>query len=185
MQNGVYTIQDQSRCFILICFQLVCPSIILWLPNNISCRPIFLKLEELLYILSKMHYMYYSHNHQCFVVECLLSLYTSFVLMLLIHHYASVQSLNSSTYTSDKLIFLLMLWSIVLCSFYPRPVLAFGYCRWLRLSVCVCGKHLLVRAITCHGFKLESPNLDHKSKTPWLRSLLFWGVIDLELQGQI
>ena len=49
----------------------------------------------------------------------------------------------------------------------------------------VCGKHLLVRAITCHAFKLESPNLDHKSKTPWLRSLLFWGVIDLELQGQI
>ena len=69
--------------------------------------------------------------------------------------------------------------------FYPRPVLAFGYCRWLRLSVCVCGKHLLVRAITCHAFKLESPNLDHKSKTPWLRSLLFWGVNDLELQGQI
>ena len=69
--------------------------------------------------------------------------------------------------------------------FYPRPVLAFGYCRWLRLSVCVCGKHLLVRAITCHAFKLESPNLDPKSKTPWLRSLLFFGVIDLELQGQI
>ena len=59
--------------------------------------------------------------------------------------------------------------------YYPRPVLAFGYCRWLRLSVCVCGKHLLVRAITCHAFKLESPNLDNKSKTPWLRSLLFWG----------
>ena len=52
-------------------------------------------------------------------------------------------------------------------------------------SVCVCGNHLLVRTITCRAFKLESPNLDHKSKTPWLRSLLFWGVIDLELQGQI
>ena len=51
--------------------------------------------------------------------------------------------------------------------------------------VCVCGNHLLVRAITCHPFKLESPNLDQKSKTPWLRSLLFWGLIDLELQGQI
>ena len=24
-----------------------------------------------------------------------------------------------------------------LCCFYPRPVLAFGYCRCLRLSVCV------------------------------------------------
>ena len=75
--------------------------------------------------------------------------------------------------------------SIHFIRFYPRPVLAFGYCCWLRLSVCVCGNHLLVRAITCHAFKLESPNLDHKSKTPWLRSLLFWGVIDLELQGQI
>ena len=51
--------------------------------------------------------------------------------------------------------------------------------------VCVCGNHLLVRTITCHPFKLESPNLDQKSKTPWLRSLLFWGLIDLELQGQI
>ena len=73
--------------------------------------------------------------------------------------------------------------------FYPRPVLAFGYCRCLRLSVCVsvrpCVNHELVRAITCHPFKLESPNLDHKCKTPWLRSLLFLGLIDLELQGQI
>ena len=39
-------------------------------------------------------------------------------------------------------------------SFYPRPVLAFGYCRCLRLcvcvclSVCLCVNHLLVRAIT-------------------------------------
>ena len=24
------------------------------------------------------------------------------------------------------------------CGFYPRPVLAFGYCRCLRLCVCVC-----------------------------------------------
>ena len=35
------------------------------------------------------------------------------------------------------------------------------------VCVCVCGNHLLVRAITCHPFKLESPNLDQKSKTPW------------------
>ena len=73
--------------------------------------------------------------------------------------------------------------------FYPRPVLAFGYCHCLRLSVCVsvcvCGKHLLVRAITQHQFKLGSPNLDNRCKRPWLRSLLFWGVIDLDLQGQI
>ena len=74
-------------------------------------------------------------------------------------------------------------------NFYPRPVLAFGYCRCLRLSVCpsvrVCGNHLLVRAITRHPFKLGSPNLDHRCKRPWLRSLLFCGVIDLDLQGQI
>ena len=69
--------------------------------------------------------------------------------------------------------------------FYPRPVLAFGYCRCLRLSfcvsvrpsVCLCGKHLLVRAITHHPFKLGSPNLYHRCKIPWLRSLLFfWGL---------
>ena len=64
--------------------------------------------------------------------------------------------------------------------FYPRPVLAFGYCRCLRQSVTK-----FVRAITHHPFKLGSPNLDHRCKRPWLRSLLFWGVIDLDLQGQI
>ena len=78
---------------------------------------------------------------------------------------------------------------VYLWFFYPRPVLAFGYCRCLRLSVCVCvhvcGKHLLVRMITHHPFKLGSPNLDHRCKRPWLRSLLFCGVIDLGLQGQI
>ena len=73
--------------------------------------------------------------------------------------------------------------------FYPRPVLAFGYCRCLRLSVCVsvrpCVNHELVRAITHDPFQLGSPNLGHRCKRPWLRSLLFWGVIDLDLQGQI
>ena len=48
-----------------------------------------------------------------------------------------------------------------------------------------------VRAITHHPFKLGSPNLDHRCKRPWLRSLLFLGggggggVIDLDLQGLI
>ena len=42
-----------------------------------------------------------------------------------------------------------------------------------------------VRAITQHLFKLGSPNLDRRCKRPWLRSLLFFGVIDLDLQGQI
>ena len=53
------------------------------------------------------------------------------------------------------------------------------------VSVRVCGNHLLVHTITHHPFKLGSPNLDHRCKRPWLRSLLFWGVIDLDLQGQI
>ena len=80
-------------------------------------------------------------------------------------------------------------------NFYPRPVMAFGYCRCLRLSVCVCVcvcmcvcvsvNHQFVRTITCHPLKLQSPNLDQKCKTPWLRSLLFLGFIDLDLQGQI
>ena len=76
-------------------------------------------------------------------------------------------------------------------SFYPRPVLAFGYCRWLRLCVCVslclcvCINHGLVHTITHHSFKLESPNLEQRCKRPWLRSLRVLGVIDLDLQGQI
>ena len=73
--------------------------------------------------------------------------------------------------------------------FYPGPVLAFGYCRCLRLSVCVsicvCSNHMLVRAITHHPFEIGSPNVDHRCKRPWLRSILFWGVIDPDLQGQI
>ena len=55
------------------------------------------------------------------------------------------------------------------------------------VSVClyVCVNHEFVRAITLHPFKLESPNLKRRCKTPCLRSLLFCGVIDLDLQGQI
>ena len=53
------------------------------------------------------------------------------------------------------------------------------------VCVCVCINHLLVRTITRHLFKLGSPNLVQRSKTPWLRCLLFWGAIDLDLQGQI
>ena len=63
--------------------------------------------------------------------------------------------------------------------FYRRPFLAFGYCRCLCLfvcvSVCVCGNHMLVVKITHHLFELGSPNLDHRCKRPWLRSLLILG----------
>ena len=55
------------------------------------------------------------------------------------------------------------------------------------VCVCVnlCVNHLLVHVITRDPFKLGLPNLDQRCKRPWLRSLLFWGVIDLDLQGQI
>ena len=42
-----------------------------------------------------------------------------------------------------------------------------------------------VRAITHQPFKLRSPNLDQRCKRHWLRSLLFCGTIDRDLQGQI
>ena len=55
------------------------------------------------------------------------------------------------------------------------------------VCVCVClsVNHQLVCAISHQLFKLESPNSDQRCKRPWLRSLLFLGTIDLELQGQI
>ena len=79
--------------------------------------------------------------------------------------------------------------------YYPRPVLAFGYCHrlclWVCVSVClcvcvcVCINHELVRTITHRPFKLGSPSLDQRCKIPWFRSLLFVGMIDLDLQYQI
>ena len=66
-----------------------------------------------------------------------------------------------------------------LYTFYPRPVLAFGYCHRLRLCVCVCVSVwvsiFLVRAITQGQLKLGSSNLDQRCKTPMLSSVLFWG----------
>ena len=56
-----------------------------------------------------------------------------------------------------------MLWYWV--GFYPRPVLAFGYCRCLRVSV----NHELVSAITRHNFELKPPNLDQKMQTILLK----------------
>ena len=53
------------------------------------------------------------------------------------------------------------------------------------LCVSVCVNHELLRTITHRLFKLGSPNLDQRCKTHWFRSLLFLGMIDLDLQGQI
>ena len=47
------------------------------------------------------------------------------------------------------------------------------------VCVCVCINHLIVRTITGHLFMLGSPNLVQRSKTPWLRFLLFWGQMTL------
>ena len=62
--------------------------------------------------------------------------------------------------------------------FWPSGIVVACVCLSVCPSVRVCGKHLLVRAITHHLFKLGSLNLDHKCKRPWLGSLLFWGVGD-------
>ena len=40
----------------------------------------------------------------------------------------------------------------------------------------------LVQNITCHPFKLQSPNLDQKCILIQLRSLLIWGILNLQLQ---
>ena len=93
--------------------------------------------------------------------------------------------------------------------FYPRPVLAFRYCRCLRLcvcvsvclsvclsiclsvclsiclSVCLSVNHLPVGAKARDPFKLGSTNLDIGCKRPWLRSILLCGLIDFDLQGKI
>ena len=81
--------------------------------------------------------------------------------------------------------------------YFLLPEASFGYCRCLRLCVCqsVC-QSLACRTITRDPFKLRSPNLKHRCKRPWLKSLLLLGgggggggggegVIDLYLQGQI
>ena len=66
--------------------------------------------------------------------------------------------------------------------FYPRLVLAFGYLLLLPASVCTC------QSLAC-PHEIRS-SYDHQIwikhvKRLWLRPLLFWGVIDLDLQGQI
>ena len=56
--------------------------------------------------------------------------------------------------------------------FWPSGIVVACVC----LCVCVSVNHELVRAIIHQPFKLGSPNLVQRSKTPWLRSLLFfWG----------
>ena len=52
------------------------------------------------------------------------------------------------------------------------------------LSVHVCVDPELVLTITHHTFNLAS-NLDKRYKTPWLRSLLFWGWLTLTSKAKL
>ena len=67
--------------------------------------------------------------------------------------------------------------------FWPSGIVVACVC------VCVCVRvsvnHEFVRAITHQPFKLWSPNVDQRCKRPWLRALLFCGMIDRYLKGQI
>ena len=67
--------------------------------------------------------------------------------------------------------------NLIYFNIQPTPVLNFRYCCCLHMCVydvcvCMCVNHDFVRTITHHIFKLGSPNLDNRCKTPWLRSLL-------------
>ena len=70
---------------------------------------------------------------------------------------------------------------------WPSGIVVACVCLCVCVCMCVCVSvnHQFVWTITCHPLKLQSPNLDQKCKTPWLRSLLFLGFIDLDLEGQI
>ena len=74
--------------------------------------------------------------------------------------------------------------SVVYCQmyryFHPRPALALGYCHSLCVYVSVCASvnPEIVCTITHHPFNIEPTNSNKRSKSPWLRSLLFWVLMD-------
>ena len=70
--------------------------------------------------------------------------------------------------------------------FYPRPVLAFGYCRCLRLSVCVCVRQ--PRACPRHKswrVQAKTTKFGQKVQNNMVKVPIVLGAIDLDLQGQI
>ena len=74
--------------------------------------------------------------------------------------------------------------------FYPRPVLALGYCRCLRLCVRVSVCLFVCQSLACPRdnsgpVQARIAKFGPKCKRPWLRSLLFYGLIYLDLQGQL
>ena len=74
---------------------------------------------------------------------------------------------------------------LLYCTVMFLPEASFGL-RVLSLpvSVCVCINHGLVRTITHHSFKLESPNLEQRRKRPWLRCLCFlgWSILTFKVK---
>ena len=68
---------------------------------------------------------------------------------------------------------------------WPSGIVIACVCLYVCVCVCLYVNHKFVRTITCRPWELQSPKLGQRCKTPWLRSLLFWGFIDLDLQGQI
>ena len=60
--------------------------------------------------------------------------------------------------------------------FWPSVIVVACECVFFCPFVRLCVSLELVCAITFHLFKLESPNLVQKCKTPWLKSLLFFWV---------
>ena len=64
--------------------------------------------------------------------------------------------------------------------FWPSGIVVACVCPSVSPSVTK-----FVRAITHQPFKQGSPNLDQRCKRPWLRSLLFCGMIDHDPRGQI
>ena len=104
--------------------------------------------------------------------------------ILKVHFDGFVQNCSNSSVLAIDLLWSCAKTLIFQTHFYPRPVLAFGYCRCLRLYVSP-SVTKFVRAITHYTFKLGSPNLDQRCKRPWLRSILFCGRIDRDFQGQI
>ena len=65
--------------------------------------------------------------------------------------------------------------------FWPSGIVVACVYVCVRASV----NHEFVRAISHQPFKLGSPNWDQRCKIPCLRALLFCGMVDRDLQGQI
>ena len=83
-------------------------------------------------------------------------------------------------------------WLKLVCIFHECPVVMKNFiftqgpisniviaCICLCVSVCLCVNPKLVCALIHHLFNLGTLNLYQRCKTHWLRSLLFWGVINL------